>query len=89
MPLSIVILIAMTVVVAVLAAYRKLLTRNEDDNIHMTDPRGEIMAQQNKMATSLASIDRVGIAITTATAVYGVALLANSLYQDLAHPGQQ
>lgn len=89
MPLSIVILIAMTVVVAVLAGYRMIIARKEDDTIHMNDPRGEIVSNQKKVATSLASIDRVGIAVTIATAVYGVALLANSLYQDLAHPGLQ
>jgi len=55
----------------------------------MNDPRGEIVSNQKRVATSLASIDRVGIAVTIATAVYGVALLANSLYQDLAHPGLQ
>ena len=89
MPLSIVILIAMTVVVAALAGYRKMIARNEDDNIHMTDPNGEIMAEQKNMAASLAKIDRIGIAVTIATAVYGVALLASSLYQNLVHPSVQ
>ncbi len=89
MPLSIVILIAMTVVVAALAGYRKMIARNEDDNIHMMDPDGQIMAEQKQMAASLARIDRIGIAVTVATAVYGVALLASSLYQNFAHPNIQ
>lgn len=89
MPLSIVLLIAMTVVVAMLAGYRMIIARKEDDTLHMTDPRGEIVSNQKRVAASLATIDKVGIAITVATAVYGVALLANSLYQDLAHPGMQ
>lgn len=87
MPLSTVILIALTVVVAALAGYRMIIARREDDTIHMTDPRGEIVSNQKRVAASLAAIDRVGIAITVATAVYGLALLASSLYQDLAHPG--
>ena len=89
MSLSIVILIVMTVVVAALAGYRKLLARNEDDYIHMTDPSGKIGADQQHMAASLAQIDRIGIAVTIATAIYGVILLANSLYQGLVHPAVQ
>lgn len=89
MSLSIVILIIMTVVVAALAGYRQMIARNEDDNIHMADPSGHIVEEQKKMATSLAKIDRVGIAITIATAAYGVILLATSLYQSFAHPPVQ
>ncbi len=89
MSLSIVILIIMTVVVAALAGYRQIIARNEDDNIHMADPHGTIIAEQKKMATSLAKIDRIGIAVTIATAAYGVILLATSLYQNFAHPAVQ
>ena len=72
-----------------LAAYRKMVARNEDDNIHMLDPNGEIMNEQKNMATSLARIDRIGIAVTVVTAAYGVALLATTLYQNFAHPSIQ
>lgn len=89
MSLSIVILIVMTIVVAVLAGYRKMLARNEDDFIHMSDPSGKVVSDQQRMASSLAQIDKIGIALTVATAVYGAILLAHSLYQNLVHPAAQ
>jgi hypothetical protein len=83
---SIVILIALTVVTAGVAAYRKLIARDEDDYIHMTDPSGEIRASQQRMAASLNQIDRIGKGLTVATVAYGVALLAFFLYNGIVHP---
>ncbi|HXJ42225.1 MAG TPA: hypothetical protein VNH18_23300 [Bryobacteraceae bacterium] len=89
MSLSIVVLIVMTVVVAAFAGYRKMIARNEDDFIHMSDPTGKIAADQQHMAASLARLDRIGIAITVVTAVYGLILLGTALYQGLVHPSLQ
>ena len=89
MSLSIMILIILTVVIAALAGYRQVIAHNADACVHMADPNGTIMAEQKKMATSLAKIDRFGIAVTLATAAYGLLLRATSFYQSFAHPAVQ
>jgi hypothetical protein len=79
----VIVLVAMTVVVAILALYRKFVARNEDDLVHLADPTGQLIANQQKVARSLQLIDRMGIAATIITAVYGVGLLAAYLYFGL------
>jgi len=83
MPASIVILIAMTVVVAILAVYRNVVARNEDDLVHIADPASQVIINQRKMATTLKQFDDLGIGLTVATAVYGCGLLAVNMYSTL------
>lgn len=88
MTASFILLIAMTVVVAILAVYRSIVARKEDDLLHIADPSGQMVANQNKMSLVLKQIDRYGVVLTVATAVYGVALLAVFAYSALVQGGR-
>ncbi len=87
MPVSVIVLIAMTVIVAILAVYRRLVTRDEDDTLHIADPASEVVTHQRKVASTLTQIDHLGIALTVATALYGIALVAIHLYSDFQSRG--
>jgi hypothetical protein len=78
---SVIVLVAMTVVVAALAVYRKVVARNEDDFVHLADPTGQLVQNQQKVNRSLLLIDRLGVVFTIVTALYGVGLVAVYIYQ--------
>jgi hypothetical protein len=80
---SLIILIAMTGVVASVALYRRIIIRGEDDTLHIADPSGHLIAGQQQMARTLKRIDRLGIGLTVATVLYGMALFAVFLYTGL------
>jgi hypothetical protein len=86
MSASIIVLIAMTVAVAVIGAYRKFVARNEDDLVHLSDPSGQLITNQQKVARTLNKVDRLEITLLVATAVYGIALLAIHLYTAFVRP---
>jgi hypothetical protein len=81
------VLIVMTVIVAVLAVYRLLVARKEDDFVHIADPSGQLGANQQKVARTLSQVDRLGIGLTIATAVYGIGLFAMYLYTEFSQRG--
>ena len=88
MPTTMMVLIAMTVVLATLGVYRWVVTHHEDDFLHLEDPTGELLTNQRQTARALRKVDRVGIILTVITALYGVALFAMFLYGGLLHrPG--
>lgn len=86
MPVTLMILIAMTAVILLLAVYRKVVARNEDDLVHLAEGSDPLIANQKKTEHSLSTIDRVGKILTAATVLYGVALAANYLYVGLTKP---
>jgi hypothetical protein len=86
MPASIGILIAMTMMVAILAVYRKVVARNEDDYLHLTDSDGQLVTNQLKTMRSLKRVDRLGVGLTVVTGIYAIMLLALYLYTGLIHP---
>ena len=86
MSVSIALLAAMAIITAILALYRKLIARGEDDCVHIIDRSGELISHQTKVAKTLKLVDRVGIGLTIATALYGIGLLATYLYRGLMHP---
>lgn len=86
MPVSVVVLIAMSAAVLMLAVYRKVVARNEDDLLHLADGADPLIASQRRTANALSLIDRAGIALTVVTALYGVALVANYVYAALTAP---
>jgi hypothetical protein len=83
MPASVIVLIAMTSVVGVIAVYRWIVSRKEDDFLHLDDRAGEVFANQRSVTRSLGQVDRIGIGLTVATGVYGLALVALFLYNGL------
>jgi hypothetical protein len=83
MPASMLVLIAMTVIVAIVAVYRWIVTHHEGYFQHIDDPTGQLIANQRATAQTLTQVDRLGIGLTIATAVYGVGLLAMYLVAGL------
>jgi hypothetical protein len=83
MKASIIFLLAMIVVTAVVAGYRKYVARNEDDFLHLEDPTGTVVSRQTKTARALALIDHIGIGLTIATALYAAGLLVVFIYTGL------
>ena len=61
MPVSLVILIAMTAAVASIAVYRRIVIRSEDDTLHIADPSGQLISGQREIARKVKQIDRLGI----------------------------
>ncbi len=68
----------LAIVVLFLIVYRKSVSSQEDDSIHL---EGNVTLQQTSLAHKLASIDRWGKSLTIVVAVYGIALAAIYLYQ--------
>ena len=87
MPATMMVLIAMTVVLASLGVYRWVVTHHEDDFLHLEDPTGELLKNQRETARSLKKVDRLGIILTIVTALYGIGLFAMFLYGGLTHHG--
>ena len=83
MPASMLVLIAMTVVVAIIAVYRWIVSHREDDFLHLDARAGEVIAKQRSVTRELSQVDRIGIGLTIATGVYGLALIAIFLYNGL------
>ena len=83
MKASLIILTAMTVVVAVLAAYRWFIAQHEDDFLHLSDANGQLAANQRQTERTLSKVDHLGIGLTILTAVFGVGLLFAYLYAGL------
>jgi hypothetical protein len=70
-----IVLIAMTVIVAIVAVYRWIVTHHEDDFLHIEDPEGQLIPNQRQTARELTRVDHLGIGLTVATALYGIVLL--------------
>jgi hypothetical protein len=83
MAASMIVLIVMTVVVGILAAYRGFVAQHEDDFLHISDPNGQLATNQRHTARTLSSVDRIGIGLTIATAAYAIVLLVVFLYSGL------
>ena len=83
MPASILVLIAMTTVVGILGVYRWIVAHNEDDFLHLSDPTGELLTNQQNTTRALSQVDRVGIGLTIVTGLYGVGLVVMFIYSGL------
>jgi len=68
----------LAIVVVFLVIYRKSVSSQEDDSIHL---EGNATVQQMSLAHRLESIDRWSKTLTVVVAVYGIALAAIYLYQ--------
>ncbi len=77
-------MLALTLAGLVLA--RKFTARNEDDYIHLSDPR--LATRQTQLAQKLDWFDRWGKALTSVVVVYGLVLAASYLYSSWQATGQ-
>ncbi len=69
---------ALALVVMALIVYRKYISEQEDDSIHL---EGSAPTDQVALAHKLAVIDRWGKIVTALAVVYGLALAAIYVYQ--------
>lgn len=71
---------ALALLLIMLAVYRKMKTREEDDSVHVSGANWSVVDKQQTMAHSIAQIDRVGLILTIITVVYGLALAGVYIY---------
>jgi hypothetical protein len=88
MRLFVVTWICLGVATLTLALWRKLLSRNEDDLIHVEEWKEPLIPEQVNMAHKLDVIDRWGIMLTVLTTIVGLLLATAYLYQGwVGSPG--
>ena len=80
---SLILLIAMIVVTAIVAVYRWIVARKEDDFLHIQDPTGVLVANQRQTDRALSRVDHIGIGLTVLTGIYAVVLLVVFLFNGL------
>lgn len=73
--------VALGAVVAGIAIYRKMISREEDDAIHLNAVAEGAIQHQTVLAGKLNSIDRWGKTLTAVEVVFGVALGLFWLYK--------
>jgi hypothetical protein len=72
--------VVLAVVVIVLAIYRKMLTSNEDDTLHVLDGDAAVVSQQTVLAKKVEMVDRWGKILTIVALIYGIVIAAGYLY---------
>jgi hypothetical protein len=65
---------ALCAVVVALAGYRRVLSRREDDRIHLAASELSEIFTQQEVADRISRVDRWGIGLTVVLAVYGLIL---------------
>jgi hypothetical protein len=77
----------LAMVVIGLLMYRRWVSREEDDTLHVMESDAAMVPQQAALAQKLESIDRWGKALTAIALVYGLIVGSGYLYQSwLAGP---
>ena len=66
-----------------LAAYRKFVTREEDDLVHLGSGSVQASNKQIAMAKTLGQLDMIMKVLITVTVVYAIGLGAMMIYQAL------
>lgn len=72
--------IALAAIVLVLAIYRSILARKEDETVHISDLETSMIAQQAVTAGRLEKVDRIGKTLTILVLLYGLALAGVWIY---------
>jgi hypothetical protein len=71
----------LAVVVVALIVYRKWISKDEEDSIHVMDGEAGRLMQQTVMAEKLNVIDKWGKTLTVVVLVYGLAMASIFLYK--------
>jgi hypothetical protein len=80
--------LALGAAVVAMALYRKYVSRNEDDALHLTPGMDVAVQRQAQLAGQLDWIDRWGKTLTVVAVLYGMALAGYWLYQAWLESGQ-
>jgi len=83
MSIPIVGLLLLVLATLALAAYRKFVTRDEDDLVHLGEGSMQHAAKQEALARTLTQLDKFTKILVTATVLYGLGLGATMIYQAL------
>ena len=73
--------LAMACITLGLALYRKVVTRNEDDYLHVHETDAPVVARQFEIARRVDAVDRWGKLFTVLTVAFGIVLVAIYVYQ--------
>ena len=79
---------AMAVVVLLMAAYRKIVARSEDDLVHLGDSDAVLVTRQKSVAGRLEFIDRWGTIFTIITVAFGLIIGTISMDRGWIESGQ-
>jgi hypothetical protein len=73
--------VALGIAVLAMAMYRKYLSRNEDDMLHLSPGTERMVRQQRELDSQLTWIDRWGIPLTVVEVLFGLVLASVWLYK--------
>jgi len=76
-------LILLIIASCAIVAYRKFVTREEDDLVHLGEGSVQVAAKQEALARTLTQLDRVTKILISVTVIYGLGLGAMMIFQAL------
>jgi hypothetical protein len=76
-------LLLLVLATCALVAYRKFVTREEDDLVHLGEGSMQHAAKQQALDKTLLQIDKFTKILITVTVLYGLGLGASMIYQTL------
>ncbi|HVW10446.1 MAG TPA: hypothetical protein VHC90_17785 [Bryobacteraceae bacterium] len=83
MSIPVMLLILLILATLALVGYRKFITREEDDLVHLGEGSVQAAARQEAMAKTVNQLDRAMKILVTITVIYGLGVGAMLIYQAL------
>lgn len=80
--------VVLALAVLSLAGYRKMVSRNEDDLVHLSEADATLVNNQKSIATRLEWIDKWGKILTVVTLIFGIIVAGIYLYNGWMASGQ-
>jgi hypothetical protein len=87
MSIPVMLLILLILATLALVGYRKFITREEDDLVHLGEGSVQAAARQEALAKTINQLDRAMKILVTITVVYGLGVGAMLIYQALQNTG--
>ena len=83
MSIPLMVLLLLVLATLALAAYRKFVTREEDDLVHLGEGSMQHSARQEALAKTIGQLDKFTKILITVTVVYGLGFGAMLIYNAL------
>jgi hypothetical protein len=83
MSIPLILLAVLIVASLAIVGYRKFVTREEDDLVHLGEGSVQHTARQEAMTKTITQIDRLMKILVTVTVVYGLGIGAVMIFQAL------
>ena len=87
MSISMMLLFLLVLATCAVVGYRKFVTREEDDLVHLGEGSSQQAAKQEAMSKQIIQLDKVMKILITVPILYGVGLGATMIYQALQTGG--